>query len=78
MPGQGLAVLLSSGPLSPLFQADMNQLKEMWSDEFWENPWDQGGLIVIGLFTTTVLLFILFAVVFGLFPPMERTQCEED
>ncbi|XP_069916404.1 small integral membrane protein 6 [Oryctolagus cuniculus] len=56
----------------------MNQLKEMWSDEFWENPWDQGGLIVIGLFTTTVLLFILFAVVFGLFPPMERTQCEED
>ncbi|XP_062071982.1 small integral membrane protein 6 [Lepus europaeus] len=56
----------------------MYQLKEMWSDEFWENPWDQGGLIVIGLFTITVLLFILFAVVFGLLPPMERTQCEED
>ncbi|XP_012784628.2 small integral membrane protein 6 [Ochotona princeps] len=53
-------------------------MKELWNDEFWQNPWDQGGLVVIGLFITTVLFLILFAVVFGLLPPMEKTQYEED
>lgn len=35
------------------------------NEDFWKNPWDVGGLIVICLFTSTFLLFIAFAVVFG-------------
>ncbi|XP_066877720.1 small integral membrane protein 6 [Kogia breviceps] len=49
-----------------------------WKDEFWQNPWDQGGLVVICLFIITVLFLILFAIVFGLLPPLNRVnQCEE-
>nr|XP_021491768.1 small integral membrane protein 6 [Meriones unguiculatus] len=40
--------------------------KRFQSDDFWKNPWDVGALIVIGLFTSTVLFFIVFAIVFGL------------
>ncbi|XP_069338275.1 small integral membrane protein 6 [Eulemur rufifrons] len=52
----------------------MDQLivqKSVWKDEFWQNPWEKGGLAVIGLFITTVLLLTLFAIVFGLFQPTE-------
>lgn len=52
--------------------------KNIWQDEFWENPWELGGLIVIGLFISTVLFFFMFAVVFGLIPPLEKTEYEED
>lgn len=66
--GQGFQSSLYSGPLSPLFQIYMGQmltLKRTQNGDFWDNPWDVGGLIVIGLFTSTFLLFILFAIVFG-------------
>ncbi|XP_021034078.1 small integral membrane protein 6 [Mus caroli] len=43
--------------------------------DFWKNPWDVGGLTVIGLFTSTFLLFILFAVVFGY---VEKAVFEEE
>jgi hypothetical protein len=76
---QGLECSLYSGPLSPLFQVYMDQIvfKNIWNDEFWENPWNLGGLIVIGLFTITFLFFILFAVVFGLLSTTERTEGEK-
>ncbi|XP_048221894.1 small integral membrane protein 6 [Perognathus longimembris pacificus] len=51
--------------------------KDLWKEEFWENPWELGGLIVIGLFTVTFLFFILFAVLFGLLFPSEQTENEE-
>ncbi|XP_008564322.1 PREDICTED: small integral membrane protein 6 [Galeopterus variegatus] len=58
----------------------MDQLinEKIWNDEFWQNPWEKWGLVVIGLFITTVVSFILFAVVFGLLPLQERIQCEEE
>ncbi|XP_005597213.1 small integral membrane protein 6 [Equus przewalskii] len=48
-----------------------------WNDEFWENPWDKGALAVIILFIATVLLLILFAIVFGLLSPLEVNQYED-
>ncbi|XP_042521397.1 small integral membrane protein 6 [Dipodomys spectabilis] len=52
--------------------------KDLWKEEFWENPWEVGGLIVIGLFVGTFLFFILFAVLFGFFSPSERKEYEEE
>ncbi|XP_073901243.1 endoregulin isoform X2 [Castor canadensis] len=57
---------------------DQIVFKNIWNDEFWENPWNLGGLIVIGLFTITFLFFILFAVVFGLLSTTERTEGEKE
>ncbi|XP_057570443.1 small integral membrane protein 6 [Hippopotamus amphibius kiboko] len=52
--------------------------RRAWKDEFWQNPWDQGGLAVICLFITTVLFLTLFAILFGLLPPLDRVNpCEE-
>ncbi|VCX10563.1 unnamed protein product, partial [Gulo gulo] len=49
----------------------------MWNDDFWQNPWDQGGLAVISLFITMTLFLIVFAIVFGLLPPLGKvSQCE--
>lgn len=39
--------------------------RKIQKEDFWKNPWDVGGLIVVGLFTSTLLLLFLFAVVFG-------------
>lgn len=39
--------------------------RKIQNEDFWKNPWDVGGLIVVGLFISTLLLLILFAVVFG-------------
>nr|XP_045015002.1 small integral membrane protein 6 [Jaculus jaculus] len=50
----------------------------MWNEEFWQNPWDLGALIVIGLFIFMFLFFILFAVVFGCLYREEETKPEED
>lgn len=77
VPGPGPGASRAQGLHHPL-QAALDHMKELWNDEFWQNPWEQGGLVVIGLFITTVLFLILFAVVFGLLPPMEKTQYEED
>lgn len=49
--------------------------KATQNDDFWNNSWDMGGLIVIGLFIATFLFFIIFAIVFRC---VERTVCEED
>ncbi|XP_037666144.1 small integral membrane protein 6 [Choloepus didactylus] len=50
-----------------------------WNNEFWENPWDQGGLAVISLFIIMVLFLVMFAIVFGLLSPPEKvSECEED
>nr|XP_060501371.1 small integral membrane protein 6 [Panthera onca] len=52
--------------------------QDIWNDEFWQNPWDQGGLVVIILFITMILFLIVFAIVFGFLPPLENiNQCEE-
>ena len=71
---------LHSGPLSPLFQVHMDRLltKRAWKDEFWQNPLDQGGLVVICLFIIMVLFLILFAIVFGLLPPLDRVNQREE
>ncbi|XP_037596978.1 small integral membrane protein 6 isoform X2 [Cebus imitator] len=58
----------------------MDQLvikKTIWNDEFWQNPWDQGGLAVIILFIAAVLLLILFAIMFDLLTSTKNTQCEK-
>lgn len=39
--------------------------KTIQNEDFWKNPWDVGGLIVIGLFISALLFFIVFAFVFG-------------
>lgn len=46
--------------------------------EFWENPWDQGGLAVIILFFTTVLSLVLFAIIFGFLPMNKTTNQKEE
>ncbi|XP_054449046.1 small integral membrane protein 6 [Pteronotus mesoamericanus] len=52
--------------------------RRLWKDQFWENPWDQGGLAVISIFIITILLLMSFAVVFGALPPLEKVnQLEE-
>lgn len=52
--------------------------KDIWNDEFWDKPWDQGSLAVIGLFITMTLFLILFAIIFGVCSPLERrSQYEE-
>ncbi|XP_021564941.1 small integral membrane protein 6 [Carlito syrichta] len=52
-------------------------MKTFWNEDFWQNPWDQGALVVIVLFNCTVLFLIFFAIVFGLFTSTEDIQCEE-
>lgn len=49
-----------------------------WKEEFWQNPWDQGGLAVIGIFIVTVLLLMLFAIVFGTFPTLEKVDQSQE
>ncbi|XP_006145871.1 small integral membrane protein 6 [Tupaia chinensis] len=59
----------------------MNQTviqKHAWNEDFWQNPWDQGGLIVICVFIATVLFLILLATVFGLVDQLEMDRCEEE
>ena len=69
-----------SGPLSPPFQVQMDRMlsKYSWKTEFWQNPWDQGGLAVIILFFTTVLSLILFAIIFGFLPMNKTTNQDEE
>ncbi|XP_029783005.1 small integral membrane protein 6 [Suricata suricatta] len=49
-----------------------------WKEEFWQNPWDQGALVVICLFVTTILFLIVFAIIFGFLPPPENTDPGEE
>ncbi|KAM8785746.1 small integral membrane protein 5 isoform 1-T1 [Rhynchonycteris naso] len=51
--------------------------RHLWKEEFWQNPWDQGGLAVISLFIATVLFLMLFAVVFGICPPFKKMDRQE-
>lgn len=48
--------------------------KKLQNEDFWKNPWDVGGLIVVGLFTSMLLLLILFAVVFGFVEKVVRKK----
>ena len=66
-----------SGPLSPPFQVQMDKMlsKYSWKMEFWENPWDQGGLAVIILFFTTVLSHLICYYLW--FPPHEQNDQPE-
>ncbi|XP_059527237.1 small integral membrane protein 6 isoform X1 [Myotis daubentonii] len=63
-------------------QAHMDPLlteqRRLWKEEFWQNPWDQGGLAVISIFIITVLLLMLFAIVFGALPPSEKVDQSEE
>ncbi|XP_027986381.1 small integral membrane protein 6 [Eptesicus fuscus] len=52
--------------------------RRLWKEEFWQNPWDQGGLAVISIFVITVLLLMLFAIVFGALPPPEKVDQSEE
>ncbi|XP_040100594.1 small integral membrane protein 6 [Oryx dammah] len=52
--------------------------KYSWKMEFWQNPWDLGGLAVIILFFTTVLSLVLFAIIFGFLPMTKRTNQNEE
>lgn len=66
----------------PLFQVHMDTLvtkqRDIWNDEFWDNPWDQGSLVVIGLFITMALFLTLFATTFGLCFPLEKSDKYEE
>nr|XP_015294337.2 small integral membrane protein 6 [Macaca fascicularis] len=74
----GLQSVIRSSTSRRLILMDQLVFKEtMWNDVFWQNPWDQGGLAVIILFITAILLLILFAIVFGLLTSTENTQREE-
>ncbi|KAL4676971.1 hypothetical protein H8957_015959, partial [Semnopithecus entellus] len=74
----GLQSVIRSSTSRRLILMDQLVFKEtIWNDAFWQNPWDQGGLAVIILFITAVLLLILFAIVFGLLTSTENTQHEE-
>ncbi|XP_061248811.1 small integral membrane protein 6 isoform X2 [Bos javanicus] len=59
-------------------QMDRMLSKYSWKMEFWENPWDQGGLAVIILFFTTVLSLVLFAIIFGFLPMNKTTNQKEE
>ncbi|XP_019499939.1 PREDICTED: small integral membrane protein 5 isoform X2 [Hipposideros armiger] len=52
--------------------------RDIWNDEFWDNPWDQGSLVVIGLFITMFLFLFLFATMFGLCFPLEKSNEYEE
>lgn len=52
--------------------------RDIWNDEFWDNPWDQGSLVVIGLFIAMTLFLILFAAMFGLCFPLEKSNEYEE
>ncbi|XP_020741507.1 small integral membrane protein 6 [Odocoileus virginianus] len=57
---------------------DRTLSKYSWKTEFWQNPWDQGGLAVIILFFTTVLSLVLFAIIFGFLPVNKTTNQDEE
>ena len=69
-----------SGLLSLPFQVQMDRMlsKYSWKTEFWQNPWDQGGLAVIILFFITVLSLVLFAIIFGFLPVNKTTNQDEE
>ncbi|XP_057632639.1 small integral membrane protein 6 [Chionomys nivalis] len=69
-----LAAASTQEPQS-IYTGEMVIPKDTQNDEFWNNSWDMGGLIVIGLFIATFLFFLIFAIVFGC---VESTACEED
>ncbi|XP_036268434.1 small integral membrane protein 6 [Pipistrellus kuhlii] len=52
--------------------------RRLWKEEFWQNPWDQGGLAVISIFIITMLLLMLFAIVFGALPLPEKADPSEE
>lgn len=54
--------------------------KTIQNEDFWKNPWDVGGLIVIGLFISTLLFFIIFAFMFGSVQKAawRKAVCEEE
>lgn len=50
----------------------------LWKEEFWQNPWDQGGLAVISMFIITILLLMLLAIVFEALPLPEKVDQPEE
>lgn len=50
----------------------------IWKDEFWQSPWDLGGLAVISLFIIMVLFLTLFATIFSKLSPSEVTHKNEE
>lgn len=79
MPGAGRRGL-PSAPLSPQVRMDILAADQgrLWKEQFWQNPWDQGGLAVITIFIITVLLLMLFAIVFGTLPLPEKADPSEE
>lgn len=61
-------------------QAHMDILakhRELWNEEYWMNPWDEGSLAVIILFIAMILFLVLFAVTFGTFPLLKSVECNK-
>lgn len=50
----------------------------IWKAEFWQSPWDLGGLAVISLFIIMVLFLTLFATKFSTHFPSEVTHEHEE
>lgn len=67
-----------SSPSQSHMDTLMANQRRPWKDQFWENPWDQGGLAVISLFIIVVLLLMSFALVFGALPPLEKANQFEE
>lgn len=51
--------------------------RQMWNEEYWMNPWDEGSLAVIILFIAMILFVVLFAVSFGTSPLLKSVRCEK-
>ncbi|XP_012588497.1 PREDICTED: small integral membrane protein 6 [Condylura cristata] len=68
---------LPSGAPSPGHMDKLAEERQRWNEEYWQNAWDRGGLVVISLFISMVLFLILFAVIFGVLQPVEKVKCEE-
>ncbi|XP_036123740.1 small integral membrane protein 6 [Molossus molossus] len=52
----------------------LTKQRRVWKEEFWQNPWDQGGLAVVSIFIVMVLMLMMFATVFGALLPLEKVD----
>ncbi|XP_054988391.1 small integral membrane protein 6 [Sorex araneus] len=55
----------------------LTKYRQIWNEEYWQNPWDEGSLAVIVLFIAMILFVVLFAVIFGTFPLLTSDNCDE-
>lgn len=60
--------------LSQVHMDILTKQRRVWKEEFWQNPWDQGGLAAISVFIVMILILMMFAIVFGALLPLEKVD----